>query len=447
MDPPDTRYAKTKDGVHIAYQVVGDGPIDLIFVPGFVSNVEYPWQQPALARFLRRLASFTRLIVFDKRGTGLSDRVPNDRLPGLETRMDDIRAVMDVAGAEHAVLFGASEGTALCALFGATYPERTDALVLYGSYARETWAADYPWSTTTEEWPLVKDIEASWGTTTLADILIPDVAPSEIGDDQFRNWFATYMRVGASPGAAATLSLMNLDIDVREILATVHVPTLVLHRTHDPLVNLAEGRYMAEHLANATLQVLPGVDHFPWVGDQEVVTGHVEEFLTGTRHIEAHRVLATVLFTDIVDSTRMAAELGDHAWQNLLDEHDARVRDLIAQHQGREINTAGDGFLATFDGPARGVRCAKAVVQAVRPLGIEVRAGLHTGECELTNEKVGGIAVHIGARVAGLARAGEVLVSSTVKDLTAGSGLAFEDAGEHVLKGVPDRWHLYRVTD
>jgi pimeloyl-ACP methyl ester carboxylesterase len=193
MDPPDTRYAKTKDGVHIAYQVVGDGPIDLIFVPGFVSNVEYPWQQPALARFLRRLASFTRLIVFDKRGTGLSDRVPNDRLPGLETRMDDIRAVMDVAGAEHAVLFGASEGTALCALFGATYPERTDALVLYGSYARETWAADYPWSTTTEEWPLVKDIEASWGTTTLADILIPDVAPSEIGDDQFRNWFATYI--------------------------------------------------------------------------------------------------------------------------------------------------------------------------------------------------------------------------------------------------------------
>ena len=445
MAVPRTKYAKSGD-VHIAYQIVGDGPVDLVYVPGFVSNVEYSWEEPAMASFFRRLASFTRLIIFDKRGTGLTDRVPDDRLPDLETRMDDIRAVMDAAGSERAALFGVSEGTALCALFGATYPDRTVGLILYGSYAKETWAEDYPLSTTTEEWPLVRDIEDAWGERELVDILIPDLAPSMAGNDPFRDWYATFMRVGASPGAAAALSRMNLGIDIRSVLPVVHVPTLVVHREGDPLVTLEEGRYMAEHIPDATLRILPGEDHIPWVGDQASVADEIEEFLTGAKRVELDRILATVLFTDIVGSTDRAAALGDRRWRNLVERHHAIVRARLTRYRGAEVDTAGDGFFATFDGPARAVRCAEAIHESMKTLGLEVRAGVHTGEVETIDDKVGGIAVNIGARVGAKAGPFEVLVSQTVKDLTAGSGLVFEDAGEHELKGVPDRWHLYRVV-
>jgi pimeloyl-ACP methyl ester carboxylesterase len=441
---PETRYAKSGD-VHIAYQVVGEGSFDLVYVPGFVSNVEEVWEEPHARRFLERLASFSRLILFDKRGTGLSDPVPLADLPTLEQRMDDLRAVMDAVGSERAAIFGHSEGGVMSVLFAATYPERTTALITLGTFAKRIWSEDYPWAPTPEQRELdYADVERDWGR----DIDLEVYAPSMAGDGAFKSWFVGYFRRSASPQAALALLKMNTQADIREVLHAVRVPTLVMNRVDDRDVNVAEARYLAARIPGARLVELPGADHTLWVGDTELLLDEIEEFVTGTRHVaEPDRVLSTVLFTDIVKSTERTAELGDRAWSELLERHHGAVRVELDRFRGREVDTAGDGFLATFDGPARAVRCAAASIGAVGELGLEMRAGVHTGEVEVAGEKVRGLAVHIGARVAGLAGAGEVLVSSTVKDLVAGSGLVFEDRGEHVLKGVPDRWHLYRVVD
>jgi pimeloyl-ACP methyl ester carboxylesterase len=439
---PETRYAKSGD-VNIAYQVVGEGPFDLVYVPGWISNVELMWDEPSHARLLQRLASFSRLILFDKRGTGMSDPVPLDRLPTLEQRMDDVRAVMEAARSEHAAIFGSSEGGLMSALFAATYPERTRALVAGAIYAKRLWSPDYPWAPTPEAREIeIGEIERSWA----GEMDISNLAPS--ADEAFRRRAVAYLRRSASPGAAVALLRMNSAIDVRDVLPTIRVPTLVLHRVGDRDVNIEEARWIARQIPGAKLVELPGDDHLIWGGDVDAVVDEVEEFLTGVRPVlGADRVLATVLFTDIVGSTERAAELGDRRWREVLDQHHAVVRRELERFRGREVDTAGDGFFATFDGPARGVRCACAIRDAVRELDIEIRAGLHTGECELTGDgKVGGIAVHTGARVPSVASAGEVVVSSTVKDLVAGSGIEFEDRGEHDLKGV-GTWHLYSVVD
>lgn len=442
---PGTRYAKTADGVHIAYQIAGGGPPDLVYVPGWISNVDMMWEEARLANFLRRLASFARLIVFDKRGTGLSDRLPESELPDLETRMDDVRAVMDQAGSERAVLLGDSEGGQMAALFAATYPHRVPGLILYGSDVRGAWAPDHAWSMTVDEFEEdVRRMEQGWGTGEYERHFLKQIAPSLADHEEYFQWWARYSRLSASPGAAISLSRMWYATDVRGILQGIAVPCLVLWRAGDTWA--AESRYLAEHVPGAKSVELGGDDHLPWVGDSDAVLREIERFVASVLDEEAEfdRVLATVMFTDIVGSTERAAEIGDHRWKQLLEAHQARVRGQLARYRGREIDTAGDGFLATFDGPARAVRCAMAI--AKRHLGLEIRAGLHTGEVEMVGEKVGGIAVHVGARVADLAQPGEVLVSSTVKDLVAGSGLAFEDAGEHELKGVPDRWRLYRAV-
>ena len=437
---PETRYAKSGE-VNIAYQVVGDGPRDLVLVPGYLSNIEVTWEEPSFTRFLTRLASFSRLILFDKRGTGLSDRV-ND-VPSLEVRMDDVRAVMDAAGSARAALLGYSEGGTMCALFAATYPERTAALITIGSYARRTAAPGYPWGIPAEELhAFIEHIERDWGGPVGIELRAPSMAQ----DARFRQWFARLQRMGASPAAAAMLNRMNGEIDVRRVLPAIRVPTLLLHAVGDRTVDVGCSRYMAQHIPGAKLVELPGADHLPYLSDADAILDEIEEFLTGVRAAaEPDRVLATVLFTDIVDATQKAAHLGDRRWHDLLDSHNSLVRRELARFRGREIDTAGDGFLATFDGPARAVRCARAISDSVAALGIEVRAGLHTGECEIMGDKVGGIAVHIGARVAACAHAGEVLVSSTVKDLVAGSGLVFRDRGVQALKGVPGEWRLFAV--
>jgi pimeloyl-ACP methyl ester carboxylesterase len=439
--PPETRYAKSGD-LNIAYQVVGEGPFDLVYVPGWISNVELMWEEPAHARLLRRLASFSRLILFDKRGTGLSDAVPLDRLPTLEQRMDDVRAVMDAAGSERAALFGSSEGGLMSVLFAATYPERTQALVALSIYAKRIWSEDYPWAPKPDAREAeIESIERTWG----GEMDISDLAPS--ADDAFKQRAVAYLRRSASPGAAVALLRMNTQIDVREVLPTIRVPTLILQRVEDRDVNVEEGRWIAAQIPGAKYVELPGDEHLIWAGDIDVVVDEVEEFLTGSRGAhDTDRVLATVLFTDIVDSTRRAGELGDRRWRELVDEHHARVRRELERYRGREIDTAGDGFFASFDGPARGVRAACAIRDSVRAMGIEIRAGLHTGECELMQGKIGGIAVNTGARVATHAQSGEVLVSSTVKDLVAGSGIEFEDRGAHLLKGIPGEWTLFAVT-
>jgi class 3 adenylate cyclase len=430
---PETRYARSGD-VHIAYQVVGDGPLDLVVVPGHISHLEHQWEAPSAARLLRRLASFSRLILFDKRGTGLSDRV--GAVPSLEQRMDDVRAVMDAAGSEQAALLGISEGGSMAMLFAATYPPRTRALVLYGAFAHwREWVLGPEQLEQFLEWTA-----QSWGTGDSLAALAPDAAE----DENFKRWWGRLERLGASPGATLDLLRMNDGIDVRHILPTIRLPTLVIHRVGDPAVKVEAGRYLAEHIAGARYVELPGRDHIPWAGDVDALADEIEEFLTGVRQTaEPDRVLATVLFTDVVGSTERASQLGDRRWKELLEQHHATVRRELERFRGREIDTAGDGFLATFDGPARGIRCAEAITHAVRPLGLQVRAGLHTGECELMGGSISGIAVHIGARVAARANPGEVLVSSTVKDLVAGSGLEFADRGLHRLKGVPGRWRLY----
>jgi pimeloyl-ACP methyl ester carboxylesterase len=440
MSPPETRYAKSGD-VNIAYQVVGDGPIDVVFVMGWVSHIELFWAEPSFARFLRRLASVGRLILFDKRGTGLSDRVPHDRLPTLEQRMDDVRAVLDAVGSERAALLGVSEGGPMCALFAATYPERTRALVMIGGYARLESAPDYPWGERPQDHDWER-LERDWG----GDLGLVERAPSMAHDDRFRRWWASYLRLGASPGAVVALSKMNVAVDIRDVLPVIAVPTLVLHRVGDRLLPVEGARYVAERIPGARLVELPGEDHLPFAGDQDAMLDEIEEFLTGSRSAhEPERALATLLFTDVVGSTERVAELGDRRWRELLEAHNAAVRRELDHHRGRELSTAGDGFLAMFDGPIRAMRAALAIVEAVRELGLEVRAGIHTGEVELMGKDIGGLAVHIGARVSAAAGPGEVLVSRTVTDLVAGSGLQFEDRGPHTLKGVPGEWRLFRV--
>jgi class 3 adenylate cyclase len=443
---PKTRYARSGD-VNIAYQIAGEGPIDLVYVPGWVSNIETAWEDPHVSRFLERLASFSRLILFDKRGTGLSDRVSISELPTLEQRMDDVRAVMDAADSERAALFGASEGGVMCALFAATYPDRTAALVLYGSYAKGTATADYPQGMAEQEVidEFVEALAELWGE---AGGLLNIWAPSASDDPVAQAAFGRYLRTGASPSAVVALTRMNTAIDIRHVLPVIAAPTLVIHRSEDMIVSVEAGRDLAARIEGAKYVELPGEDHLWFHGDVDAILGEVEEFLTGTRGAEiVDRMLATVMFTDIADSTRKAAALGDRRWRDLLGRHDALMRRELERHRGRAVKTLGDGFLATFDGPARAIRCACSARDALRGLGVEVRAGLHTGECEIIGDDLGGIAVNIGARVGSVARPGEVLVSRTVTDLVAGSGIEFTDRGVHSLKGVPGEWQLYAVKE
>jgi class 3 adenylate cyclase/pimeloyl-ACP methyl ester carboxylesterase len=440
---PTTRYVRSDD-VHIAYQVIGDGPLDLLWVPGYVSHVEATWQSPQHAAFIRRLASFCRLILFDKRGTGMSDR--GSQIFTLEQRMHDVQAILDEIGSERAALFGVSEGGPMSLLYAATYPERTSALVLYGSYAKRSWAPDYPFGWKDEQWERVlANINQNWGTPQGTNI--PMYAPSLMDKPDEAEQVASYFRASASPGAAAAIMKMNREIDVRNVLPAVRAPTMIIHRTGDRVSEVGHARYMARQIAGAKLVELPGIDHAYWIDGGKVILDQIERFLTGRLHtLEPERMLATVLFADIVGSTECVAKLGDGRWRELLGTFHGKVREVLQQYRGREINTTGDGFLAAFDGPARAVRCAAAIRDAVHPLGLEVRCGLHTGECEIVGNDLAGIAVHIGARVGGLAGPGEVLVSQTVRDLVAGSGLAFEPCGTHVLKGVPSEWHLFRAV-
>jgi len=422
----------------IAYQVAGTGPFDLVFVPGFVSNIELFWERPEWANFLSRLAGFSRLILFDKRGTGLSDRIAG--IANLEERMDDVRAVMDAVGSERAALFGVSEGGPMSLLFAATYPQRVQGLVLYGSFAR------HPFLTLEH---ILKErielVERAWGT---AEYSLGRFVPGMSQDDEARRYMARWERLSASPSATIAVLRMNGEIDARHILPTIRVPTLVLHRVGDIALPVQCGRDLARGIPGAKYVELPGDNHIPLFEPDIVdrIVGEVEEFLTGSRSdAEIDRVLATVMFTDIVESTRRAAELGDRQWRALLDRHDDTVRQQLTRFRGHEVKNLGDGFLATFDGPARAVRCASAIAETMRPLGIAVRSGLHTGEIELKPHDIGGIAVHIAARVADIAEPSETIVSSTVRDLVAGSGLRFRDRGLHALRGLPEQLHVYSV--
>jgi pimeloyl-ACP methyl ester carboxylesterase len=444
MSTPPTRYARSGDA-SIAYQVVGDGPIDLVLVLGFATHLELQWESPPLARFFERISSFSRMIVFDKRGTGLSDPVTD--VPTLEERIDDVRAVMDAAGSERAALLGISEGGPMSVLFAATHPERVTALVLYGAMGRTTEAPDYPWASPAEALreAAAEFIAPSWGQDAQGTVEL--FAPSLLHDPETLAFTARMERSAASPAMVQRIFEMFLDIDVRAVLPTIHVPALVLHRRGDRVVSRHAGRELAAQIPGARYVELAGIDHVPWAGDAEAVLGEVEEFLTGSRSVpEPDRVLATVMFTDMVGSTQRAVELGDARWRELLSAHQAAVRRELARFRGREVKTLGDGCLATFDGPARAIRCGGAIAQAARSAGLEVRIGLHSGEVELMDGDVGGIAVHIAARIGALAAAGEVLVSSTVKDLVAGAGIRFVDRGARQLKGISDEWRVFAAT-
>jgi pimeloyl-ACP methyl ester carboxylesterase len=435
-----THYADS-DGVSIAYQVHGDGPLDLVFVPGFVSHVELFWEEPQAARFLRRLASFARVIVFDKRGQGLSDR--QERPPTLEESMGDLRAVMEAAGCESAAIFGISEGGPMSALFAATYPERVSSLVLYGTFARVLETPDFPQGVALQTLDDFSEmVRRDWGGAVGTDLW----APSLEGDPEFERWWARLLRQGTSPAGAIALFDLYRELDVRPVLPSIPVPTLILHRRDDRLVPVSQGHYLADHVPDARYLELSGEDHLVIAGDQDALLDEVEEFLVGSRRArEPERALATVLFTDIVGSTERAAELGDRRWRDLMERHNALVRRQLEIHRGREIKTMGDGFLATFDGPARAIRCASAIRDELWGIGITIRAGVHTGEVELVGDDVSGMAVNIGARIGALADPGEVGVSSTVKELVVGSGLEFTGRGVHTLKGAPGEWRLYAV--
>jgi pimeloyl-ACP methyl ester carboxylesterase/DNA-binding winged helix-turn-helix (wHTH) protein len=439
--PPETMYARSGD-VNIAYQVIGDAPLDLVFVMGWVSHLEYFWHEPSFARFLLRLASFARLIVFDKRGTGLSDRVPNNELPTLEQRMDDVRAVMDAVGSERAALCGVSEGGPMCSLFAATYPEKTLALVMIGTYAKRIRDAEYPWAPTTEERRhFFEEIREHWG----GPVGLEERAPSVAGDPQFREWWATYLRMGASPGAALALTQMNAEIDVRQVLPTIRVPTLVVHRSEDQCLKVEEGRYVAERIPGAKYVELPGRDHLPFVGNQDTLLDEVEEFLTGVRHkVEPESVLATVLFTRIAGAKGVADRLGETRWEELIQRLRAHIRKEIEWFRGREVDMVDERPLAIFDGPARAIRCEHAITEYASRLGIKMQVGLHTGECEIQGGKVGGIGAEIGVQVANKAAPGEVIVSGTVKDLVAGSNITFDEKGTHQFPNIPGEWRLFR---
>jgi len=443
---PETRYARSGD-VNIAYQVVGDGPFDLVFVPGYVTHLELAWKLPNFGSSLADMASFSRLIKFDKRGTGMSD--PVSGAPTLETRMDDVRAVMDAVGSRRAALFGLSDGASMSVLFAATYPERTAALVLRSPFARTLWASDYPWGRTEDEYD--REIERELRVYGPREHALAAVRSLGRFDDDELGAFVDYLRYGATPGMLDALLRMNKDIDIRHVLPVVQAPTLVLQGADDEIVPPEAARYLASRIPGARFVELPGVGHLALGGGADRIGVETNRFLTdvwesgGWEETEPDRMLATVLFTDIVDATKKALELGDRAWRELLERHNAIVRRELTRFRGREIDTAGDGFFAAFDGPARAIRCACAVVDRVRELGVDVRAGLHTGECEVADGKVAGIAVHTGARVAANAQAGEVVVSNTVKDLVAGSGIEFEDRGLHELKGIPGEWRLFSV--
>jgi class 3 adenylate cyclase/pimeloyl-ACP methyl ester carboxylesterase len=439
---PPVRYASSGE-VDIAYQVLGDGPFDVVWVAGSVTHLDVMWEHPGYRRFCEQLASFSRLILFDKRGMGLSERT---RVGTLEERMDDVRAVMDAVDSERAALVGVSEGGPMSMLFAATYPERTQALLLIGAEVKEELTDDWPWGESTMEefveW--VGALPEHWGHALTLDKFFPDDPDPEAT----RRWFARLQTSSMTPRDAIAFMSMAMDIDVRDVVPSVRVPTLIVHRVDDPVCHVENARFLAANIPDARYVELPGSLHIPWAGSGgDEIVEEIREFLTGVREShEPDRVLATVLFTDIVGSTARATELGDRRWRELLDAHHSAVRRQLERFRGREIDTAGDGFLASFDGPARAIRCAEASIDAVRGIGLDIRAGVHTGECELHGGKLAGIAVHIGARVAGQAGPGEVLVSSTVRDLVAGSGLEFEDRGEASLKGVSGGWRLYRVS-
>ena len=441
MGIPETSYATSGD-VSIAYQVMGDGPFDLILVPGIISHVEYFHELPGYTRFLHGLAGFARVITFDKRGGGMSDRITG--VPTVDERMDDVRAVMDAVGSERAVVYGFSEGAALSAVFAATYPSRTQALVLQGGLIRVVSSADVPGLLSEDAFePMVDLMVRQWGKGGM----MVGFAPSRLGEHAVQERYGKAERSSCTPNGMRRLWELNRDLDVSAVLPSIRVPALVLHRLGE-MVPVAVGRYFAEHIPGARFIGLEGIDHAPWSGDSDRVVAEVEQFVTGEHRERAgeDRVLATVLFTDIVGSTSRASDLGDTKWRRLLDDHDEIVHNTVDKHRGRSVKTTGDGVLATFDGPARAIRCATLLREELRPLGISIRAGLHTGEIELRGEDVGGIAVHIGQRVSALAHPDEVLVSRTVTDLVAGSGIEFEDRGEHELKGVPGTWRLFAVT-
>ena len=439
---PETRYARNGD-LYLAYQVVGEGAADLVYVPTFLGAIEHYWEYPPIATFFRRLADCGRLVLFDRRSTGMSD-APLEPKYTLEDQIDDVLAVMDAAGLERAGVFAQLEGCGMATLFAGTHPARVSSLALYCPFPRATRAPDYPYGLTTEERmeQVVEPSLAAWGEGTRG---IP-ISPSLGDDPAYVEWFGKLERLTAAPGHARRLMTMHNDTDVRAILPQVRVPTLVISRPNTGFYDPAHARYVAERIPDARLVELPGDDIFVASGAVDPLVNELEEFFTGTRrHRPPERVLATVMFTDIVASTERAADLGDARWRRLLDRHNELVRRRLRHHQGREVKTIGDGFLATFDGPARGVRCATEIAEDVRRLGIEIRAGLHTGECEIVGDDVAGMAVNIGARLSSLAAPGEVLVSGTVKDLVVGSGLEFADRGEHELKGVPGAWRLYRA--
>lgn len=444
MRSPPTEYAES-DGASIAYQVVGDGPIDVVLVLGFATHVELQWEAPPFARFFERIGAFSRLIIFDKRGSGLSD--PVIEAPTLEQRVDDVRAVMDDAGSERAALFGVSEGAPMSALFAATYPGRVSALVLHGAMGRTTEAPDYPWAAPAEALreSAAEFILPYWGRQAAG--MVELFAPSLVDDPQAVEFAARMERTAASPAMVQRIFEMFLDTDVRDILGSIHVPTLVLHRHGDRVVNRRAGEELAKRIPGARYVELPGIDHLPWAGNVRPVLDEIEEFLTGNRPVpEPDRVLATVMFMDVVGSTKRAAALGDQRWRELLSAHLGATRRELARFRGREVKTLGDGCFATFDGPARAVQCGWAIAEAARSLGLEVRIGLHCGEVELVGDDVSGIAVHLAARVSAVAAPSEVLVSNTVKDLVAGSGIQFIDRGVQHLKGIPDEWRLFAAA-
>jgi class 3 adenylate cyclase len=438
---PVARYAKSGD-LHIAYAVEGDGPIDLVWVPPWISHVEYLWAEPTLERFGKRLTQFARVITFDRRGSGLSD--PFFGTPTLEEQMDDVLAVMDAVGSEQAAICGTLEGGPMAALFAATHPDRVSALVLYASFARATWAPDYDWAWPAEQRDREMDaLVEHWGEGLVAS----GVAPSMRHEAGFMDWAGRLERLAASPGTIRRIIDLIGAFDVRDVLPSIRVPTLVMHRTGDTFIKVEHSRYMASKIPGARYVELEGEDNMFSLGDSEAIIGEIEEFLTGTRHErEPDRMLATVLFTDICESTQRAAEMGDRGWRFLLERHDALFRQALERHRGREVKRTGDGFLATFDGPARAIRCAASVAEAMGSLGLQIRAGLHTGELEVMDGDLGGLAVHIASRVMSAAGPNEVLVSGTVKDLVVGSGIEFEDRGETELRGVPGEWRLFAVN-